>query len=205
MGTTRTPLQRHVAGCGSCAAPERPCVQIPQSLPPGAGEQERGAAPAVTHPAARTTVVQRRPGDSAALAWARPPDSGAQHDPGLRESSQEGRRRGPTGGPSGSTRRSGLANRKTEDERARCSSSPGVAAAPQAQQALEARAIQRRRRPVYQLQPPRQACGGRAPHGSSRRSSPQCRTAAGCGCWPSCRDQGAQFIRERVDAGRVEA
>ena len=49
-------------------------------------------------------------------------------DSGVRESSQEGRRRRPTRGASGSTRRSRIANRKTEDERARCRSSPGTVA-----------------------------------------------------------------------------
>ncbi len=45
---------------------------------------------------------------------------------GLRDSSQEGRRRRPAGRPRGSTRRPGIANRKTEDERARCRSSAGA-------------------------------------------------------------------------------
>ena len=44
----------------------------------------------------------------------------------LRDSSQEGRRRRPAGSPRRSTRRPRLANRKTEDERARCCSSPGA-------------------------------------------------------------------------------
>jgi len=47
---------------------------------------------------------------------------------GLREASQEGRRRRPTGSSCGSTRRSRIANRQTEDERARCGSSPGAVA-----------------------------------------------------------------------------
>ncbi len=49
-------------------------------------------------------------------------------DSGLRESSQEGRRRRPTCSPSRSTRRPGLANRTTEDERARCCSPSGAVA-----------------------------------------------------------------------------
>jgi hypothetical protein len=53
-------------------------------------------------------------------------------DSRLRQSSQEGRSRRPTCCPSGSTRRPRAANRNTEDERARCSSSPGAVASARA-------------------------------------------------------------------------
>ena len=71
---------------------------------------------------------------------------------GLHDSSQEGRRGRPAGSPSGSTRRPGLANRKTEDERARRSSSPGPVAS------ARAPAHPRRRKPIVATARPSHAC-----------------------------------------------
>ena len=90
--------------------------------------------------ATRKVALSTRLGAASERRWTVRRQCAQGHDPGRREatecrdksdsglldSSQEGRRRRPACGPRGSTCRPRIANRKTEDERARCCSSPGA-------------------------------------------------------------------------------
>jgi hypothetical protein len=96
------------------------CTRLPHTR----SHRRRGSAP---HPRGAGTV-RRRCAQGPHRGRREAAERRDKGNSGLRDSSQKGRRRRPTGSPRSATRRPRIANWKTEDERTRCGAAAGFVA-----------------------------------------------------------------------------